>query len=293
MTPIDLPLDIADACDSHLHIYDTRFPSIGDPARVLPHCTAADYRLVQAQLGTSRAVVVTPTVYGTDNRVTLDAIASLGLDRTRGVGVLHPDVDAATLRKLDAGGVRGLRFTLFDPATAVTSFEMVEPLAARIEPLGWHLQLHWRADQIVAHEAMLERLPCPLVFDHFARLPQAVGAEHPAFAIVARLMARGRTWVKLSAPYLDERGARADGADDGGDGSRTSVAHAFLKHAPERVVWGGDWPHPTERQAMPDDLDLLRRLGRWVADPAQLRRVLVDNPAALYGFSANASGSSA
>jgi predicted TIM-barrel fold metal-dependent hydrolase len=289
MNPIDLPLDIADACDSHLHIYDTRFPSIGDPARVLPHCTAADYRLVQARLGTTRAVVVTPTVYGTDNRVTLDAIATLGAECTRGVGVLHPDVDDATLRELDAGGVRGLRFTLFDPSTAVTGFEMVEPLAARIEPLGWHLQLHWRADQIALHAAMLQRLPCSLVFDHFARLPQAVGARHPAFEIVARLMERGRTWVKLSAPYLDERGA----PDDGGDGSRTSVARAFLKHAPERVVWGGDWPHPTERQAMPDDLALLRRLGGWITDSTQLRRVLVDNPAALYGFSGRTSGSSA
>jgi predicted TIM-barrel fold metal-dependent hydrolase len=288
MHAIDLPLAIADACDSHLHIYDTHFPSIGDPARVLPHATADDYRVLQARLGTTRAVVVTPTVYGTDNRVTLDAIARLGAERTRGVGVAHPNVDDATLRELDAGGVRGLRLTLFDPATAVTSFEMVEPLAARIEPFGWHLQLHWRADQIVEHAVMLERLPCSLVFDHFARLPQSVGTTHPAFAVVARLMERGRTWVKLSAPYLDERGVD----DDVGDGSRTSVAHAFLKHAPERIVWGGDWPHPTERQAMPEDLDLLRRLGEWVADSGQLRRVLVDNPAALYGFSERTSGSS-
>jgi predicted TIM-barrel fold metal-dependent hydrolase len=280
MSCIDLPLDVADACDCHLHIYDARFASIGDPSRVLSHCTAADYRLVQARLGTTRAVIITPTVYGTDNRVTLDAVAQLGADRTRGVAVLHPDVDVATLQELDAGGVRGIRFTLFDPATAVTRFEMVEPLAARIEPLGWHVQLHWRADQIVEHAAILDRLPCPIVFDHFARLPHPSGVRHPAFAVVARLMERGRTWVKLSAPYLDERGA----SDDGGAGKRTSLARAWLRLAPERLVWGGDWPHPTERSALPDDLELLRRLGEWVPDAAQRRRVLVDNAAALYGF---------
>jgi predicted TIM-barrel fold metal-dependent hydrolase len=289
MSRIELPLALADACDSHLHIYDTRFPSIGDPSRVLPHCTAADYRHVQARLGTTRAVVVTPTVYGCDNRVTLDAIAQLGVDRTRGVGVLHPDVDDATLRELDAGGIRGIRFTLFDPATAVTSFDMIEPLAARIEPLGWHVQLHWRADQIVEHAAMLDRLPCTIVFDHFARLPHPLGAAHPAFEVVARLLQRGRTWVKLSGPYLDERGVE----DDGREGTRTSVAKALSTLAPDRLVWGADWPHPTERKAMPDDLELLRRLGDWIADPQIQRRVLIDNPAALYGFSARTSGSSA
>jgi predicted TIM-barrel fold metal-dependent hydrolase len=264
----------ADACDSHLHIYDRRFPSIGDPSRVIANATAADYRLLQSQLGTSRAVVVTPTVYGTDNRVTLDAIALLGADRTRGVAVLHPDVSDATLQQLNEGGVRGIRFTLFDPTTAVTRFDMVAPLAARIAPLGWHVQLHWRADQIVEHQALVESLPCSIVFDHFARLPHPQAAEHPAFAIVARLLERGRTWVKLSGPYLDDKA----------DASRADVAAAFLRVAPERLVWGCDWPHPTERNAMPDDAELMQRLERWVPDDQQRQRVLVDNPAELYGF---------
>ncbi|VTU24572.1 putative metal-dependent hydrolase of the TIM-barrel fold protein [Variovorax sp. SRS16] len=264
------------ACDAHIHVYDARFPSIGDPARVLAHATASDYRRLQARLGTARTVVVTPTVYGTDNRVTLDAIRQLGHAQTRGIGVLHPEVDDATLHALNAGGIRGIRFTLFDPATAVTRFDMVEPLARRIAPLGWHVQLHWRADQIVAHAALIERLPCPIVFDHMARLPHPQGEAHPAFAIVARLLDAGRAWVKLSAPYLD------GGTPE--DDSRARVVEALCRHAPERLVWGSDWPHPTETKATPDDAALLDRFGAWVPGAALRQRVWVDNPAALYGF---------
>ena len=264
------------ACDSHIHIYDVRFPSIGDPGRVLDQATASDYRRVQARLGTTRTVVVTPTVYGTDNSVTLDAIQQLGAADARGVAVLHPDVDDATLRTLDEGGIRGIRFTLFDPATAVTRFDMVAPLARRIEPLGWHVQLHWRADQIAAHADLLDRIPCPIVFDHLARMPHPDGPSHPAFAVVRSLLDRGRTWVKLSAPYLDD----VAGTED----SRARVAEALLAHAPERLVWGSDWPHPTEKTVKPDDAALLDRIGGWMRDAALRQRVLVDNPQALYGF---------
>lgn len=268
----------ADACDAHIHIYDPRFPSIGDPARVLSQATVADYRGLQKRLGCSRTVIVTPTVYGTDNRVTLDAIAQLGPQRARGVAVLHPDVDDATLARLHEGGVRGIRFTLFDPATAVTRFDMVAPLAARIAPLGWHVQLHWRADQIVAHQAMVESLDCPIVFDHFARLPHLQGVAHPAFGIVTRLLEAGRAWVKLSAPYLD------DPVHTGGPDGRLPIAAAWAARVPQRLLWGSDWPHPTEKTTTPDDAALLDRLARWLPDAALRRQVLVDNPAALYGF---------
>lgn len=264
----------ADACDSHIHIYDRRFPNIGDPSRALANATATDYQGLQQRIGTRRAVVVTPTVYGTDNAVTLDAIAQLGRQRTRGVAVLHPDVSDATLAQLDAGGVRGIRFTLFDPVTAVTSFDMVEPLARRIAPLGWHVQLHWRGDQIVEHAALIDRLPCPMVFDHMSRLPHPDGPAHPAFEIVARLLDAGRAWVKMSGPYLDA----------GQPDSREAVARAWVKRAPHRLVWGSDWPHPTEKAVTPDDAELLDRWAGWVGDEALCKRILVDNAAELYGF---------
>jgi len=267
----------AGACDAHVHIYDRRFPPVGDPSRVPAQATAADYQRLQARTGTERTVVVTPTVYGTDNRVTLDAIAQLGAARSRGVAVLHPDVSDATLAALDAGGVRGIRFTLFDPATAVTRFDMVEPLARRVAPLGWHLQLHWRGDQIAAHAALLQRLPCTLVFDHYARLPHPAGADHAAFGIVRALVDADRAWIKMSAPYLD-------GGPGAAGPTSAAVARAWLAAAPERLVWGSDWPHPTERTTPVDDAALLDRWAGWIGTPPLCRRILVDNPARLYGF---------
>jgi predicted TIM-barrel fold metal-dependent hydrolase len=265
------------ACDSHIHIYDPRFLVAGSRVRLAEKASVADYRRLQARIGTSRTVVVTPAAYRTDNRVTLDAIQALGADCTRGVAVVHPEVTDAELEALDEGGVRGIRFTLFDPATAVTRFDMVEPLAHRASELGWHVQLHWRADQIVPHADLLDRLPCTLVFDHMGRMPQPEGAGHAAFGIVARLLDRGRTWVKLSGPYLDSQGpAYAD---------RVAVARAYVRAAPERLVWGSDWPHPTEKESnKPDDAALLDLLSDWAGDEALRARILVDNPARLYGF---------
>ncbi len=266
----------AGACDAHIHIYDAGFLPAGSTARLVDSAAVADYRKLQARTGTTRTVVVTPAAYRTDNRVTLDAIRSLGAVSTRGVAVVHPDVTDAELQALDDGGVRGIRFTLFDPATAVTTFDMVEPLAHRVAELGWHVQLHWRADQIVPRAELLDRLPGTLVFDHLARLPMPEGASHPAFGIVEHLLKGGRAWVKLSGPYLDHRGPDYEGG--------TGVAQAFVRAAPDRLVWGSDWPHPTEKEVKPDDAALFDLLGDWAGDEALRRRILVDNPAALYGF---------
>jgi predicted TIM-barrel fold metal-dependent hydrolase len=262
-----------DACDSHIHIYDPRHAS--GPA-VLPNATVAEYRLLQARNGTSRAVIVNPAAHAFDNRATTSAIAQLGIANARGVAVLNPEVTDTQLRELHGQGIRGIRFTLFDPSTAVTRFEWVEPLAARAHALGWHLQLHWRGDQIVANEAMLMRLPTTLVFDHMARLPQPQAENHPAFAIVARLIEAGRAWVKLSGPYLDAAGP--------GDASRAGVVRAFTRIAPERLVWGSDWPHPTEKAAKPDDAHMLDCFNDWIGAANLRQRIFVDNPARLYGF---------
>lgn len=263
----------ANACDSHIHIYDPRYAS--GPA-VLPNATVAEYRQLQARTGTSRTVIVNPAAHAFGNRATTDAIAQLGIANARGVAVLNLEVTDAQLRELDAAGIRGIRFTLFDPSTAVTRFEWVEPLARRVHELGWHVQLHWRGDQIVENEALIARLPGTIVFDHMARLPRPQSENHPAFAIVARLIEQGRTWVKLSGPYLDDTGS--DYA------SRSGVVRAYTRVAPERLVWGSDWPHPTEKQAKPDDAHMLDCFTAWIGDTALRDRILVDNPAQLYGF---------
>ena len=266
------------ACDCHLHIYDERFSQVVQAAVLPGLATISEYRQLQRRLGTERAVIVTPRSYGTENDVTLDAIKQLGLDRARGVAVLRDDVSEATLQKLDAGGIRGVRFSLYTPDHAAVSFKMVEPLAARLAALGWHLQLHWTADQIVEHEAMLKRLPTQIVFDHMARLPQPLGLNHPAVKIVEHLLAQGRAWLKLSGAYLDSQvGEAGDFLDI------DAVARHWVTVAPQRLVWGSDWPHPTETRK-PNDANMLDMLSRWTTERSVLEQILVSNPIELYGF---------
>ncbi len=266
------------ACDCHLHIYDARFPQSADAAALNEPATIREYRLLQKRLGTERAVIVTPRNYGVNNDVTLDAIAQLGLDRARGVAALRSDVSDAALKTLDAGGIRGVRFSLYTPKHAAASFEMVEPLAARVASLGWHLQLHWTADQIVEHEAMLKRLPTQIVFDHMTRLPQPLGLAHPAVKIVEHLMEQGRAWIKLSGAYLDSQvGEAGDFLDI------DAVARRWIATAPNRLVWGSDWPHPTET-IKPNDANMLDMLARWTTDRSVIEAILVGNPNDLYGF---------
>jgi predicted TIM-barrel fold metal-dependent hydrolase len=268
------------ACDSHLHVYDPRFPASGPAKRAATQATAADYRLLQKRLGTARAVVVTPAVYATDNRVTLDAIAQLG-PQALGVAVIHPEATDAELGRLARGGIRGVRFTVFDPETAVTRIDMIEPVSRRVAELGWHVQLHMRADQIAENADLLRRLPSQVVFDHMGRLPQPAGTDHEAFRIVCELLGEGRAWVKLSGAYLDSRAGPPAYAD------ATRVAKAYVEIAPDRMLWGSDWPHPSERAAKPDDALLFDLLAEWAPDEAVRKRILVDNPAELYGFSAS------
>jgi D-galactarolactone isomerase len=258
-----------------MHVYDPRFAALSP---IVEQATVADYRKLQALTGTCRAVVVQPRPYGTDNRLVLDAIASLGAEHTRGVAVVRPDVSDTELLALHAGGIRGIRFSLYTPAHAAVGFEMVEPLAHRVAALGWHLQLHWTAAQIVAHGDMLRRLPAALVFDHLARLPMPGGTAHPAFDVVRGLLEGGNAWVKLSGAYLDSQDGEAGRYADMG-----RVARAWVHAAPERIVWGSDWPHVTEVHK-PDDALLFDLLGEWAGAPDMRERILVANPAVLYGF---------
>ena len=267
-----------DACDSHLHIYDPRFVASRPGARLTRNATVDDYRLLQKRLGTTRAIVVQPAAYGFDNSVTLDAIAQFGIAHARAVAVVPPVITDAELREMDRLGVRGVRFTQHDPATAVTTPDMIEPVATRIAALGWHAQLHLRADQLVAAAEMVARLPCTIVIDHMGRLPQPEGLDHPAFDLVKRLLDSGRAWVKISGAYLDTRVGPPSHADV------RDVARALIRYAPDRCVWGSDWPHPTETEAKPDDAALLDLFTEWCGNEETRRRILVENPAILYGF---------
>ena len=261
------------ACDCHMHIYDgDRFPPSRPKSRMQSGARVEDYRLFQRRIGTSRVVVVQPAAYGTANEVTLDAVAQLG-PQARGIAVVQPTVTDAELKRMADGGIRGIRFTQFDPKTAATTLDMIEPLAKRVAPLGWHVQIHLRADQIVDAADLLQRLPGTVVFDHLGRL--ANGVADPAFAVIRRMLDKGNTWMKLSGAYMFDAPPRYAKA--------APIAQAYIAAAPERMVWGSDWPHPTENEK-PDDAVLFDLLSDWAPDATMQRRILVDNPAKLYGF---------
>ena len=238
-----------------------------------PDARVQEYRLFQQRIGTSRVVVVQPAANHIDNAVTLDALARLGA-QARGIAVVHPTITDAELKAMQAKGVRGIRFTQFDPKTAATTLHMIEPLAKRAEPLGLHVQIHLRGDQIVGAADLLQRLPGTVVFDHLGRL-SAAGIADPAFGVIRRMLDKGNTWMKLSGAYMfDGPPCYAKAAP---------IAQAYIEAAPERMVWGSDWPHPTETNK-PDDAVLLDLLSDWAPDVGVRQRILVDNPATLYGF---------
>lgn len=267
----------AGATDCHFHLYDAAYPAAPGASLQPPDASVADFRALQRRLGTSRGVLVQPSTYGTDNRLHLAALAELGADRFRMVAVVPPEVTDAELRQLDAAGVRGVRFNL--RLAGPLAWTDLVPLARRVAPLGWHLQVNIGPDALLAALDELRALPCRLVLDHLGHVPQPGGTGSAAFAAIRRLLDAGHTWVKLSAPYLSSALGPPDYADAG------TVATALAQAAPDRLLWGSDWPHPSEpTKAKPDDAALLDLLRRWVADDETLRHILVRSPAELYGF---------
>ena len=267
----------ANACDCHMHIYDAKYPT--DPKATLKPADAlvADYKLLQKRIGTSRNVVVTPSTYGTDNRVTLDAIAQIG-PTARGVAVVDATVTDAELKRLNDLGIRGIRFNLVQ--AGATTAEMIEPLSRRVNDLGWHIQIHMKGEQIAGIEDLLLRVPSPIVFDHLGRLAQPNALDNPGFKTISKLIDKGRTWVKLSGAYQDTKVGPPTYSDT------VAVARAYIKAAPERMVWASDWPHPTEKDK-PDDAVLFDLLAQWAPEEAMRTHILVQNPATLYGFPAS------
>jgi D-galactarolactone isomerase len=265
----------ADAADCHHHIYDARYPA--DPRATLRPGDASveDYRALQRRIGTSRNVIVTPSTYGTDNRVTLDALAAFG-PQARAVAVVDDSVADAELKRMHELGVRGIRFNL-GQAVATTP-EMIEPLSKRVNELGWHIQISAPVSTVRSIMGVLERVPSPIVFDHLARIPEPAGVNDPFFSQVRALIDKGKTWIKLSGAYISSKVGPPTYAD------ASAVARAYVKAAPERMVWGSDWPHPSEPDVKPDDAVLFDLLADWAPEEAVRHRILVENPQALYGL---------
>jgi predicted TIM-barrel fold metal-dependent hydrolase len=263
------------ACDCHFHIYNGRFPAAASASIRPPDALVQDYLRLRQRLGVSRGVVVTPSTYGTDNSCTLDAMALLG-DNVRGVAVVDTRVSDTELERLHEHRIRGIRFNI--ARAGATTVEMIEPLAHRVAPLGWHVQVHMRADGIFANAGLFERLPAPVVFDHLGRIPQPQGKNHPAFALIMRLLSDGKAWVKISGLYQDTQVGPPTYGDVG------DIAQAFIRQAPTRVLWGSDWPHPSKGNfGEPNDALLFDLVAEW-AGPEIWKQMLVSNPETLFGF---------
>lgn len=270
----------AGACDCHAHILGpaARHPYAAARVYTPPDCLLPAYQAMLSTLGLSRAVLVQPSVYGTDNTVMLQAIRAGGAG-FRGVAVVDWAVGEAALEKLDAAGVRGVRVNVVDTRERKGALPLrrIVDLAQQIAPLGWHLELLAHVDELPGLEDDLGDLPVDLVFGHLGYMKTAHGLEAPGFRALLRLLASGRSWVKLTGPYRisGEPMPHADVAP---------FAQALVEAAPDRVVWGSDWPHVMVKGEMPNDGDLADLLATWIPDEEARRRVLVDNPARLYGF---------
>lgn len=270
------------ACDCHMHIFDARFAPSPHWPRTPPDAPVAAYRQLQRRLGTSRAVVVTPSTYGTDNACALDALDQLG-DSARGVAVVDAGVSAEELNRLAKRRVRGLRVNFVSPQSwGTTTPQMLATLARKVaeHPAceGWHLQVFAHPEQIVAMAPQLQALPVPLVIDHLGRIDPAEDISAPAYGVVRRLLDGGNTWVKLSGAYMRSAVHGPTYADT------LPLGRALVQAAPERLVWGSDWPHTTEASGIVNDADLVDLLAAWAGSDAAAHRILVDNAARLYGF---------
>jgi len=225
-------------------------------------------------IGCERAVLVQPSVYGTDNSMIANAIKS-GTFPLRGVAVVSGGIADRALEDLHAAGFRGIRFNTAS-ATKGLEFEDAPRLAERIKPLGWHLQFYLNFTPEIGEQ--LARLRVNVVIDHFGRVPTSGGLDSPAFRALLELLRRDHVWAKLMGPYfVSDAFARYP--------DLVPFAQAMVNAAPDRILWGTDWPHPSAREKMPNDGDLADLLAEWVPDEAQRKRILVDNPQRLYGFS--------
>ncbi|MYN13466.1 amidohydrolase family protein [Pusillimonas sp. TS35] len=266
------------ACDCHIHVYDSTYPAASGATLLPPDASVMQYQKLQSRLGTQRAVLVTPSTYGNDNRCLLAGLAQMG-DSVRGVAVIDGSETDDMLQTLHSAGVRGVRLNL--SLGVVGTVNDLVPLAHRIAELGWHIQLLMAPDQLACIGAMLHTLPTQIVFDHMGRLSPYKFVWQPAHALILRLLYDGKAWVKLSGGYLLSRTGNVN------DPYLTELARSYIKASPCRVIWGSDWPHATAsagQQAMPDDAEQLDRLSVWADDEAVFNHILVNNPANLYGF---------
>ncbi len=269
----------ADACDAHCHVFGpaARFPFADDRAYTPPDSGIEDFERLQERLGLSRAVFVQASCHGTDNSAMVDAIIR-GRGRYAGVAMIDDTFSMAQIEQLHEVGVRGTRFNFVSHLGGAPEMDEFWRIVHRVAPLGWHIVLHFDAKDLVGYASVLDAMPCPYIIDHMARVPTKDGLDQAPFVALLELMRDERAWVKISGA---ER-LTADGPPPYDD--VIPYAQALIAAAPDRILWGTDWPHPNVRH-MPDDGDLLDLLAAFAPDEATRHQILVTNPTHLYDFS--------
>ena len=295
--PIALPFDPnprppswklpQNACDTHIHVFGPPnvFPYAEDRRYEPPAAPVEYYFDVQKATGLQRAIVVQPTAHGVDNSAVLDAIAKSG-GRFRGVAAIDESASDKELQRLSAGGVVGARFSLM--ADRAGSQAAIEKALPRMQALDWSLDLHVDPGNFLAHETFIRSLTITTVVDHMARCEPAGGVGQPAFQLLLDLLQRENFWVKIASVSKISANNRVDQLEPIPYADMLPLARKVIEVAPDRVIWGSDWPHGNTFQpgTVPNDGTLLDFLGAAAPDEASRKRILVDNPARLFGFRA-------
>ena len=268
------------ACACHAHVCgpQSRYPYAANRLYTPEDASPADYRHMLDSLGMERGVLVQPSIYGSDNRALLDALA-MDRERLRGVAVVPYDIHARELEALHQAGVRGVRQNIVDlkDGKGVLPLDDLRRLAVKVKPFGWHVEFLMHVDEFPELDRQLADFPVDVVFGHLGYVPAARKTSERGFQALLRLMKDGKAWVKLTAPYRLTTSAMPYPDTD-------VFARALVDAAPERLLWGTDWPHVFIKTAMPEDRKLLELFERWVPDKVMRKRILVDHPAQLYDF---------
>ncbi len=270
------------AVDTHVHVFAPGYKLSPGRGYNPPDSTLADLKHLHTTLGIDRVVFTQPSVYGTDNSAILDGMAALNGEtpnRARAVVAITLDISDDELAALDAKGVRGVRLNTDNKGGMPIEMKAIPDLAARIAPFGWHIEFLFPGKDMVELMPTLAAVTAvPISIAHFAYQPATAGVAAPGFQALLELMRRGNTWMKISGAN------RVSATDLPPYDDVKPMARALIEAAPDRIMWGTDWPHPNKYVANPNDGDLVDAFGDWVTDDAMCRRIMVDTPGALYRF---------
>ena len=267
--------------DTHVHVFEPGYRLSAGRGYTPPYSTLEDLKHLHATLGIERVVFTQPSVYGTDNSAILDAMAVLNSDnpgRARCVVALDMKIADDEIAALDACGVRGVRLNTDNQGGMPIRMDEIPELAARIRPFGWHIEFLFPGKDILELMPVFTALEVPMSIAHFAYQPATAGVKAPGWRALVELARRGNTWVKISGAN------RVSATDLPPYDDVKPMAEALVEAAPERIMWGTDWPHPNKYVVNPNDGDLVDAFGDWVSDEAMRRRIMVETPAAFYRF---------